>query len=105
MTVRSCCQRPASAASQGRGPAALTYRYVLAPAGWVIPGAVLALIPKCPACLAGYLALATGVGISISVASYLRAFMLTMCVASLTILGGMALYRVARCRSHSPCGP
>jgi hypothetical protein len=51
-------------------------------------------MPKCPACLAGYLALATGVGISISAASYVRTFLLTACVASLGILAVAAMRRL-----------
>src|SRR5690606_35977438 len=58
------------------------------PAGgrWLVPGMLLVFMPKCPACLAGYVALATGIGLSLPTAAMLRSSLLVACIASLLLL-------------------
>ena len=54
--------------------------------GWLLPGAVLILIPKCPLCMVGYVAMFSGVGLSISAAAGLRTGLIAVCCASLGYL-------------------
>jgi hypothetical protein len=48
--------------------------------GWIIPGVMLALLPKCPLCLATWLSLVLGIGISAPAASVLHAMLGTLCL-------------------------
>jgi hypothetical protein len=53
---------------------------------WVLPSAVLVMVPKCPACLAAHVMLWTGLGLSLSTATCLRWMLLFLCVAALLLL-------------------
>jgi hypothetical protein len=65
----------------------------------VVPVAILAVLPKCPACLAAYVALGTGIGLSLTAATYLRLSLMVACVVSLMFfVVKMMLPRVRRIR-------
>jgi hypothetical protein len=59
-------------------------RRILQIAGWIVPSGILALLPKCPACIAAYIAIGSGIGISVAAATYLRTALVVLSLASLT---------------------
>jgi len=66
--------------------------------GWVVPSAILALIPKCPVCLAAYVATWSGIGLSVSAATNLRAWFLIFSAGLLAILAARSwMRRHAKC--------
>jgi hypothetical protein len=69
-------------------------------AGWVVPGAVLALLPKCPACVAAYVAVATGVSIPFATASHLRILIILLCTAALLLAGLRPVLRLMKKRDN-----
>src|SRR3984957_12816264 len=79
-TMNACC----NAASDRKAPRWVRRsREIFA---WILRGTILVLVPKCPACLAAHVMLWTGLGLSLSTATYLRGMLLFLCVASLLFL-------------------
>ncbi|MGD0000875.1 MAG: hypothetical protein ABSE21_12320, partial [Bryobacteraceae bacterium] len=62
--VAQCCT--------GGGPSRRLARRLSGAAASILPGAVLVLLPKCPLCLAAWLALVTGIGVSAAAAQCVR---------------------------------
>lgn len=103
MKAPPCCSRGKAPAHKSLRPASKWGRGGEI-AGWLLPTATLAIIPKCPACVAGYVALATGIGITLPTASYLRGSLILLCVASLAFLVIRRLRRLNAARAASRCG-
>ena len=79
-SMSTCCD----ASSDRKTPSWL--RRIRAVFAWGLPSVILVLVPKCPACLAAHVMLWTGLGLSLSTATYLRWVLLFLCVASLLFL-------------------
>jgi hypothetical protein len=84
MNAHRCCHH---VAAQRTGPHSSTplHRLYLA-VKWAAPGAILVVMPKCPMCIVAYVALFTGMGISLSTAAHLRMLVLILCLTSFLFL-------------------
>ena len=91
MSAHSCCGGPRRPRAGSRRGGEI--------AGWLISGLVLALMPKCPACLAAYVAIASGIGLSVTTAAHLRLAILILCAASLILLAGIRARRLVEART------
>ncbi len=107
--MKAChhCQlaTPASDSDGARRPASRWRRGGEA-AGWIVPSATLIFLPKCPICVAAYVALFSGVGISMGTASTLRTSLLALSVTALVFLTWKHLRRsLAGRRRKCQAGP
>jgi hypothetical protein len=89
MNAASCC------AGSGRGSFLAPSKAQQAKnAGeWGAPTLVLFLLPKCPMCVAAYVAMFTGIGLSIEAATWVRESTLAVCVLALIALATRLLRR------------
>jgi hypothetical protein len=108
MSTHNCCNIDSSAAKQVKSDvrnadrtqhASNFSRRLFGAAEWIVPGAVLALLPKCPMCIAAYVALGTGAGISLSTAASLRIAIVILCSSSLLFLAARQARRFFTMRS------
>ena len=89
MRNRCCCNNKSGAAVAERSWARAVRRVM----SWLVPGIVLAAMPKCPLCLAAYVALFMGFGISLAAAEFAWWFVTISCAAALIYLAAIILRR------------
>jgi hypothetical protein len=94
MTDDFCCGRNSASANQTSN-----IRRLAGSTKWIVPTTIFALVPKCPMCVAAYIALATGFGVSLAAASWIRIGLTAMCLGTLAfLLIRVAIRAVARRR-------
>ena len=76
---------PGPNSGDGKRPTGLLRRAWLS-IQWLFPATLLVLMPKCPLCVAAYVALFTGIGISVSTARWIQILMQVFCLTSLAYL-------------------
>lgn len=78
---------------------------LLGAAQWLVPSALLALTPKCPVCLAAYVTVGTGIGLSLPTAAFLRSSMLLAGGGAMTFLVARLLLRLVAKSGDPHCTP
>lgn len=86
------CRRNAASLTASPGEMRLARR-TRGAAAWALPSIVLALLPKCPLCIAAYLAIGGGLGMSLTSATHLRTALVWLCWS---VLGLLALRLMMR---------
>ncbi|GEM_PF-2073505 len=108
MGIYRCCE--SSPSDFAERPPASPVRRASAVIRWMLPAAGLAVLPKCPACLAAYVAVATGFGISLAAAAYLRMALVAMCLVTLSFIAVPRAVRIVAAitralRTHPALAP
>jgi hypothetical protein len=98
-----CCESSAAKKSVAVTVHSLFARRCHGVAGWMLPAGGLVLLPKCPACLAAYVAIVTGIGISVSAATYLRMLLFTICIVTITYFAAIRGCRLFAAISTKRC--
>ena len=115
LTVRAICpcrriaaSSPAVAApiANSRAGESQVTRRTRGAAAWALPSVALALVPKCPMCVAAYLAIGGGLGVSLTTAAHLRTALVWLCWSTLALLAARLVARVrTRHRSRIATAP
>jgi hypothetical protein len=93
VSAHRCCVRGGLRIAEGGPHPASVTRRALAFSAKIVPVGILAVLPKCPACVAAYVALGTGIGLSLAAAAYIRFALIYLCVSIL-------LYFVMKTGTH-----
>ena len=96
MNSLHCCQRELHTSRDARQQRTWPRR-AREVAGWLVPGALLALMPKCPMCLVAYVALGSGLTLSRSSEHILMRLLTALCIGTLALC---VVRRVVSCRQN-----
>ena len=84
MTGRCCA---------GEGSSHRLARRLSGGAASILPGAALVLLPKCPLCLAAWLTVITGIGVSAATAARLRGLIVVFSIAAMALAAARIIRR------------
>lgn len=87
MMTGQCCT--------GEGPSRRLARRRAGAAASILPGALLVLLPKCPLCLAAWLTVVTGVGVSATAAAHVRGLIVVVWVVAAALAAVQIIRRRA----------